>query len=81
MAALLGTLVQSNAIQYNSSAINSTFYEVYNVQFLLRLPEMCKFSYMFIIEIIVKAGLLLNYIETCFYLFVLPIYLHEEGRI
>ncbi len=46
-ATLLDTCVHSHAIQYNSFAINSTFYKVYNVQFLLTLPEMCKFNYMF----------------------------------
>ncbi len=31
-------------------------YEVYNVQFLLTLSELCKFNYMFITEVRVKGG-------------------------
>ena len=39
LATLLGTPLQSNAIQYNSSAINSTFTKLIHFQFLLTLSE------------------------------------------
>lgn len=42
---ILGTLLQSNAVQYNSSAINFTFMK-FIVQFLLTLFETCKLNSM-----------------------------------
>ena len=39
VATSLGTPVQANAIQYNSSAINSTLKKLIHVQFLLTLSE------------------------------------------
>lgn len=60
VATLLGTAVQSNASQYNSSAINPTFYRVDNVQFLVTLSEMRKV--MFMTEVLVKCGVVFDYI-------------------
>ncbi len=70
MVTLLGKHVESVAIQYDCSAIKSTF--VMPIMFLLTLSEMCKFNYMFIAEVIDKGGVIL---------FVLPIYIHEGGGI
>ncbi len=47
MATLLGTPVQSNAIQYKKVCYKFYLYKVYNIQFLLTLSEMCKFNYIF----------------------------------
>lgn len=53
---LLGTPLQSNAIQYNMPW--SLPSEVYNIQFLLTLSEMCKFNYNnFIIDVKLKVVL------------------------
>lgn len=51
-----GTLAIIVANQYNSSAINSTFTKFIEVQFW------CKFNYMFLNEVIVKDGVVLDYI-------------------
>lgn len=55
MATLLGTTVQSNAVQYNSPAIMSIF-TGHNAQFLVTPLEMCTFNSTFITVVIVKGG-------------------------
>lgn len=41
---------------------NFNLYEAYNVRFLVTLSDTCKFNHIFITEVIVKDGVLLDYI-------------------
>ena len=47
---------------------------------------MCTFNYIFIIEVIVKGGIVLDYVilkevSNLFTIFDLPMYIHRRGRI
>ncbi len=72
--ALSGHFIRYTCTIYCTSIHSTSFYfhKVSNVQFLTTLSEVCKFDYVFIIEVMVKGGL--HYIERCFKFFVCPIY-------
>lgn len=55
MDTLLGMPVQSNSVQYKCHNNLMKFI------MLVTLLEMCKFYYMFVIEVIVKGGVILDY--------------------
>ncbi len=79
MATLLGTPVQSDAIQYNSSAIVwiLPFYEVYNVQFLLSLCKLRLWGWGHSWRCCCPG---LHYTERCFSFLVLPVSKHDGSE-
>ncbi len=62
LVTLLGTPVQSNAIQYNSSAINSTFTKFLMFSFCWLCLKCVNSIIYFCIEVTVKGAVVLDYI-------------------
>lgn len=80
VACLLSTPVQSNKVQIQQPYYSIYLYEAHNVPFLLTLSEKCILKYMFMTEVIVKVGVVLDYIILrAVYKFLSPLFTDMTG--